>query len=162
MPWKLCSKNRNQLPILNRLTDVFAAGKFGYGVMVQYQNLTRKPELFRAPWARAPLGPGSGTMYPPLAGPVRLSWNENCRKRQSSQFSKQSLSPFSLMGHESWVGKWPKECDHKRKRPKWGFYKKSKELHCLTRCVALKFEDLSTSNRYFSELKDLSLDGLAM
>ena len=33
--------------------------------MVRYQNLTRKPELFRAP-----LGPG--TMYPlnpPLAGP---------------------------------------------------------------------------------------------
>ena len=35
--------------------------------MVRYQNLTRKPELFRAP-----LGPGPGTMYPlnpPLAGP---------------------------------------------------------------------------------------------
>ena len=39
--------------------------------MVQYQNLTRKPELF---WA--PLGPGSGTMYPlspPLAGPDKES-----------------------------------------------------------------------------------------
>ena len=33
--------------------------------MVRYQNLTRKPELFRAP-----LGPGPGTMYPPLAGPA--------------------------------------------------------------------------------------------
>ena len=36
--------------------------------MVRYQNLTRKPELFRAP-----LGPDPGTMYPlnpPLAGPV--------------------------------------------------------------------------------------------
>ena len=32
--------------------------------MVQYQNLTRKPELFRAPKARALLGPGPGTMYP--------------------------------------------------------------------------------------------------
>ena len=35
--------------------------------MVQYQNLTRKPELFQAP-----LGPGSSTTYPlnpPLAGP---------------------------------------------------------------------------------------------
>ena len=37
-----------------------------------------------------------------------------------------------------------------------GFYKESKELHCLTRCVALKFENLLTSSRYFSELKDLS------
>ena len=35
--------------------------------MVQYQNLTQKPELFRAL-----IGPGPGTMYPlnpPLAGP---------------------------------------------------------------------------------------------
>ena len=28
--------------------------------------------------------------------------------------------------------------------------------------IALRFENLSTSSRYFSELKDLSLDGLAM
>ena len=40
--------------------------------MVRYQNLMRKPELFWAPWARAPLGPGPGMMYPlnlPLTGP---------------------------------------------------------------------------------------------
>ena len=48
------------------------------------------------------------------------------------------------------------------KRPKCGFYEESKELHCLTRCVVLKFENLLTSSRYFSELKDLSLNGLAM
>ena len=62
MPWRLCSKNSDQLPVLNRLTDIFAVGKFEYGVMVWYQNLTRKPELFQAP----------GTMYPlspPLVGP---------------------------------------------------------------------------------------------
>ena len=50
------------------MTDIFAVGKFDYDVMVRYQNLTRKPALFRAP-----LGPGPGTMYPlnpPLAGPV--------------------------------------------------------------------------------------------
>ena len=29
------------------LTDIFAVGKFDYGVIVRYQNLTRKPELFR-------------------------------------------------------------------------------------------------------------------
>ena len=43
-----------------------------------------------------------------------------------------------------------------------GFYKKSKELHCLTRCVSLRFENLLALSGYFSELKDLSLDGLAM
>ena len=40
--------------------------------MDRYQNLEQKPELFRAPSARAPLGPGSGTTYPlnlPIAGP---------------------------------------------------------------------------------------------
>ena len=41
-------------------------------------------------------------------------------------------------------------------------YEKLKKLHCLTRCVALRFENLLTSSRYFSELKDLSLDGLAI
>ena len=39
------------------LTDIFAVGKFDYSVMVRYQNLTRKPKLFRAPI-------GSGAMYP--------------------------------------------------------------------------------------------------
>ena len=57
MPERLCSKNSDQLPVLNKLTDIFAVGKFDNGVMVRYQNLTRKPEL-----ARAPLGPGPGTM----------------------------------------------------------------------------------------------------
>ena len=67
MPKRLCSKNSEQLPVPNRLTDIFAVGKFDQGVMVRYQNLPRKPELF---WA--PLGPGLGTMYPlnpPLTGP---------------------------------------------------------------------------------------------
>ena len=34
MPLRLCSKNSNQLLVLNRLTDIFAVGKFDYGVMV--------------------------------------------------------------------------------------------------------------------------------
>ena len=38
----------------------------------------------------------------------------------------------------------------------------SKESHCLTRCVALRIKNLSASSRYFSKLKDLSLDELAM
>ena len=62
----LCYKNSNQLPVLNRLVDIFAVSKFDYSVMERYQNLTRKPELF---WA--PLDPGPGMMYPlnpPLAG----------------------------------------------------------------------------------------------
>ena len=70
MPERLCSKNSGQLPVLNRLTGIFAVGKFDCGVMERYQNLTRKPELFRAP-----LGPGPGTMYPlnpPFAGPVHV------------------------------------------------------------------------------------------
>ena len=46
--WMLCCKNSDQLPVLNSLTDIFAVGKFDYSAMVRYQNLTRKPELFRA------------------------------------------------------------------------------------------------------------------
>ena len=62
MPQRLCSKNSEQLPVVNRLSDIFAVGKFDYGVMVRYQNLTWKPELFRGPLSSGPLGPG--TMYP--------------------------------------------------------------------------------------------------
>ena len=50
MPYRLCSKNCDQLLAEpNWLTDIFAVGKFDYGVMVRYQNLMRKSELFRAP-----------------------------------------------------------------------------------------------------------------
>ena len=49
----VAKKNSDQLPVLNRLTDIFAVGKFDYGIMVLYQNFTRKSELIRAP-----LGPG--------------------------------------------------------------------------------------------------------
>ena len=75
------STYRTVLPsLLNRLTDIFAVGKFDCGVMVRYQSLTRKPELFRALWARAPLGPGPGTMYPlnpPLAGPGYMMFQKS-------------------------------------------------------------------------------------
>ena len=65
MPQRLCSKNSEQLPVVTRLTDIFAVGKFDYSVMVPYQNLTRKPELFQAP-----PGPGYDVPpEPPLAGP---------------------------------------------------------------------------------------------
>ena len=33
--------------------------------MVRYQNLMRKPELFRGPLSPGPPRPGPGTMYPP-------------------------------------------------------------------------------------------------
>ena len=69
----MCSKNSDQFPVLNRPTDIFAVGKFDYGVMVQYQNLTRKPELFRAPCARAPPRPGPGYDVPP-EHPSRRPW----------------------------------------------------------------------------------------
>ena len=42
MPLRLCSKNSDQLPVLNRLTDILTVGKFDHSVVVQYQNLTRK------------------------------------------------------------------------------------------------------------------------
>ena len=42
-----------------------------------------------------------------------------------------------------------------------GFHGESK-FHFLTRCVAVRFENLETSSHYFFESKDLSLDGLAV
>ena len=63
--------------------------------MVRYQNLTRKPELFRAPSARAPLGPG--TVYPlnpPLAGPA---WNAILRLRHRQRLFQIESDYVNLM-----------------------------------------------------------------
>ena len=42
------------------------------------------------------------------------------------------------------------------------FYEESKELHWVTKCETLRLENFLISSSYFSELKNLSLDGLAM
>ena len=73
MPHRLRSKTSDQLSVLNRLTDIFAVGKFDYVVLVRYQNLTRKSELFRGPLSPGPPRPEPGYDVhpePPLAGPV--------------------------------------------------------------------------------------------
>ena len=57
---------------MNMLTDIFALGKFDYGVMVRYQNLTRKPELFRVPRIRCTL------LNPALADPANKCDMETC------------------------------------------------------------------------------------
>ena len=63
-------------------------------------------------------------------------------------------------GHESWV--MTEKVRSQVQASEGSFSEESKELHCLTRCVAVRFRNLLTSSHYFSELKDLSLDGLAM
>ena len=65
MVQRLCNKNSDQLPVLNKLTDILAVGKFDCGVTVRYQILTRKSELFRAFSAWAPPRPGPGYGVPP-------------------------------------------------------------------------------------------------
>ena len=58
------------------------------------------------------------------------------------------------------IALWQKECDHKCKRP--NFCKKSKKLRSSTKFTTLCFKNHSTSSRYFSGLKDICLNGLAM
>ena len=53
-PKSCVAKIATNYQVVNRLTDIFAVGKFDYGVMLRYQNLTRKPELFRASWSLPP------------------------------------------------------------------------------------------------------------
>ena len=100
IPWRLCSKNSDQLPVLNRLADIFAVGKYDYDVMVRYQNLTWKPKLFRAPWAPVPLGPGPGTMYPlnpPLVGSATSLGNKAIlRKKFVKYWEKMKYSRSNL------------------------------------------------------------------
>ena len=86
-------------------------------------------------------------------------------KRELSKKSKLSIFkavfvPILTYGHESWVI--TKRVRSQVQASEMRFYDKSKELRCLTRCVDLRFKNLSTSSCYFSDLKDLSLSGLAM
>ena len=86
-------------------------------------------------------------------------------KRELSKKAKLSIFkavfvPILTYGHESWV--MTERMRSQVQASEMRFFKELKELHGLTRCVALRFENLLTSSRYFSELKDLSVDGLAM
>ena len=85
-------------------------------------------------------------------------------KRELSEKAKLSIFkavfvPILTYGHEFWV--MTKRVRSQVQASEMRLLRKSKELHCLTRCVALRFENLSTSSRYYSALKDLSLDDLA-
>ena len=84
---------------------------------------------------------------------------ELSRKAKLSIF-KTVFVPIFTYGHESWVV--IERVRSQVQASEMRFLEESKELHCLTRCVALRFENLSTSSRYFFKLKDLGLDGLAM
>ena len=86
-------------------------------------------------------------------------------KRELSKKAKLSIfkTVFGLVltnGRESWV--MIERIRSQVQASETRFYKELKGFHSLTRCVALRFENLLTSSRYFSELKDLSLDSLAM
>ena len=75
-------------------------------------------------------------------------------KREFSKKAKLSIFRTVFVailtcGHQSFVND-RKSVITNAKRPKWGFYIELKELHCLTRCVALRLKNLLTSSRYFS------------
>ena len=87
-------------------------------------------------------------------------------KRELSKKAKLSIFktifvPILTYGHESWV--MTERMRSQVQASEMRFLRKIEGVTlCLTRCVALRFENLSTLSRYFSALKDLSLDGLAM
>ena len=89
-------------------------------------------------------------------------------KRELSRKTKLSIFKAVFVhiltdGHDSWV--MTERVRSQVQASEMRFLRKNMKrvtVHCLTRFVALRFENLLTSSRYFSELKDLSLGGLAM
>ena len=71
-------------------------------------------------------------------------------KKVKLSIFKAVIVPILAYGHESWV--MTKSVRSQVQASERGFYKDSKELHSSTRCVALRFENLLTSSRYFSEI----------
>ena len=51
--------------------------------------------------------------------------------------------------------RWQKECDLEVKASEMRFLQRIEEVTFLTKCVALRFENLLTASRYFFKVKDL-------
>ena len=86
-------------------------------------------------------------------------------KRELSKKAKLSIFkavfvPILTYGHESWV--MTTRMRSQVQATEIRFLRRIEGVTLFNRCVALRFENLLTSSRYFSGLKDLSLDGLAM
>ena len=82
-------------------------------------------------------------------------------KKAKLSFFKAVFVPILTCGHESWA--MTKRARSQVQASEMRFLQKIEGVTQFNnRCVALRFENLLTSSRYFSELKDLSLDGLAM
>ena len=129
------------------------------------------------------------TVFVPILTHGHESWVITCRSSCFSQWrcgnKQQNTHKRKIIGTDSFlspqiiqlIGCAVEAVNQKRNTPFWittnqksaitssrvrneVFTKNRRIFHCLTRCVALRFKNLLTSSRYFSELKDLSLDGL--
>ena len=78
-------------------------------------------------------------------------------KKANLSVFKTVFVPILTYGNESWV-----MTARVRSQVPASEMRFLQRIECLTRCVALRFENLLMSSCYFSELKYLSLDGLAM
>ena len=87
-------------------------------------------------------------------------------KRELSKKAKLSIFkavfvPILTYGHESWL--MTERMRSQVQASEMRFLRRIKGVTLFNKVrIALRFENLLTSSRYFSELKDLSLDGLAM
>ena len=86
-------------------------------------------------------------------------------KRELSKKAKLSIFkavfvPILTYGHEFWIMTARVRSPVQASVMK--FLRRIEGVTLLTRCVAPRFKNLSTLSRYFSKLKDLSFDGLAI
>ena len=86
-------------------------------------------------------------------------------KRELSKKAKLSIFiavfvPILTYGHESWV--MTERMRSQAQASEMRFLRRIEGVTLFNKVRSSKFENLLTSSRYFSELKDLSLDGLAM
>ena len=71
-----------------------------------------------------------------------------------------SVCSHSHHDHKSWV--MTERVRSQVQASEMRFSRRIEGVHCLTRCVAMRFENPLKLSRYFSELKELCLDGLIM
>ena len=75
-------------------------------------------------------------------------------------FFETAFVPILTFGHESWV--MTEKVRLQVQASEMRFLQTIEGVTLFKRCVALRFGNLSTSSRYFFELKDFSFDDLAM
>ena len=164
MQWTaICLFFETSCSLLHFVCSVLTIATWPWGQRIRfYDDPDCMIRIQHVPWSRCcVLGQNALRRSFLLVGIEQTANSVNIVKKSKALNFQSSFFPHSLL--KSWImGNDRKSAITRASVRNEFFCDESKELRCLSRYVALRFENLLTSSRYFSELNNLSLNGLAM